>query len=198
MKEIAQKILRKKGVDFSFPIKKKIRGLPGIEALQLVEQLLEKDSLVQAANSLGYTENPVKEASRTLSSLLGITTSHLKWRTKLLSVIDYMWCNSCSTAKNADSFSKDSTSISGLQYICSSCNTIKSKKHKFYILDRTPPWADLEEIAEFYANCPIGYHVDHIIPLRGQHISGLHVISNLQYLTQLENLKKSNTFNLVP
>lgn len=58
----------------------------------------------------------------------------------------------------------------------------------------TPKWADLEAIKEFYRNCPKGYHVDHIIPLRGSTISGLHVLENLQYLPAADNLKKSNKF----
>ena len=53
---------------------------------------------------------------------------------------------------------------------------------------------DKKEIAEFYRNCPKGYHVDHIIPLNGENISGLHTIGNLQYLLATENLRKSNKF----
>lgn len=60
--------------------------------------------------------------------------------------------------------------------------------------DRTPPWADLKAIKAIYAACPSGYHVDHIIPLRGKLVSGLHVPANLQYLPELENLKKGNKF----
>lgn len=58
--------------------------------------------------------------------------------------------------------------------------------------NRTPGWADLKAIEEFYINCPEGYEVDHIIPLHGKDVSGLHVIDNLQYLTKEENRKKSN------
>ena len=53
---------------------------------------------------------------------------------------------------------------------------------------------DKKEIAEFYRNCPEGHHVDHIIPLNGKNVSGLHTVSNLQYLPATENLRKSNKF----
>ncbi|MGH7975018.1 MAG: hypothetical protein ACREBR_05805 [bacterium] len=52
-------------------------------------------------------------------------------------------------------------------------------------------------ILEFYGDCLIGYEVDHIIPLCGKLVSGLHVIGNLQYLTELENNKKNNKCNLL-
>lgn len=59
-------------------------------------------------------------------------------------------------------------------------------------LKATPIWANLEKIREIYLNCPKGYEVDHIYPLQGKLVSGLHVEANLQYLTVNENRVKSN------
>lgn len=55
-----------------------------------------------------------------------------------------------------------------------------------------PRWADLDAIKVIYEKCPPGHHVDHIIPLKGRVVCGLHVAENLQYLTASENCRKSN------
>lgn len=59
---------------------------------------------------------------------------------------------------------------------------------------RTPSWANLDTIRQIYANCPEGYEVDHIIPLNGVNVSGLHVPENLQYLTVSDNRSKGNFY----
>lgn len=69
--------------------------------------------------------------------------------------------------------------------------------YRSYLLNRkkrvrvaTPRWVDRKEITEFYRGCPKGYHVDHVIPVNGEDVSGLHVLWNLQYLPAKENLSK--------
>ena len=69
-------------------------------------------------------------------------------------------------------------------------NGINAKR----LRQRTPNNEDKKVIAEFYSNCPKGYEVDHIIPLNGKSVSGLHTIDNLQYLPSTENKRKSNKF----
>lgn len=69
-------------------------------------------------------------------------------------------------------------------------------------LKRIPKWLtkeDFDKIKSLYSEAQrvsvstgIKHHVDHIIPLRGKTISGLHVPSNLRVITALENMEKSN------
>lgn len=71
-----------------------------------------------------------------------------------------------------------------------------NSKYRRRLQRATPLWADLIAITAFYAACPPGYHVDHIVPLKGKLVSGLHVLENLQYLPAAENLRKNNRFEV--
>jgi 5-methylcytosine-specific restriction endonuclease McrA len=52
------------------------------------------------------------------------------------------------------------------------------------------------EIDGYYQFCAMftGFEVDHIIPLNGATVSGLHVPQNLQVLTVSENRRKGNKY----
>lgn len=71
-------------------------------------------------------------------------------------------------------------------------HSYRASQRKKKIRGQTPPWADIDKIREIYINRPEGYHVDHIIPLQGENVCGLHVENNLQYLPAKENMSKKN------
>jgi len=72
--------------------------------------------------------------------------------------------------------------------------SISSSSRRSRVRERTPPWADLDAIHFFYECRPEGCHVDHIIPLYGEKVSGFHVETNLQWLPIKDNLRKGNKF----
>ena len=60
-------------------------------------------------------------------------------------------------------------------------------------IERTVPWADEYKIKAIYAQASDEqHHVDHIIPLQGEIVSGLHVHENLQILPADVNVQKGN------
>ncbi len=50
-------------------------------------------------------------------------------------------------------------------------------------------------IGQFYKNCPEGYEVDHIHPISK---GGKHRLSNLQYLTRADNMRKYDKIEWKP
>ena len=64
-----------------------------------------------------------------------------------------------------------------------------------------PPWADMAAIRSLYETARrmtvetgIKHHVDHIIPLSGKTVCGLHVQGNLRVIEGAENMRKHNAF----
>lgn len=51
------------------------------------------------------------------------------------------------------------------------------------------------ELVRIYSEKPSWAHIDHVIPLSHPQVCGLHVPWNLQYLSPIENLSKSNQFD---
>jgi len=84
-------------------------------------------------------------------------------------------------------------------------NRSKAAARRAAKMQRTPSW--LSESDKYEIQCKYDeaerltretgtlHHVDHIIPLSGEFVSGLHVPANLQVLTAFANLSKGNRFN---
>lgn len=77
-------------------------------------------------------------------------------------------------------------------------------RRKAALLQRTPSWLTndehwiIEEAYELAARrtklLGFDWHVDHIIPLQGKLVSGLHVPANLRVIPGIDNVRKKNTF----
>ena len=68
-------------------------------------------------------------------------------------------------------------------------------KRRAALLQRTVAWADLDAIQQiYYQATAAGLTVDHIVPLQGARVSGLHVPNNLRLLSKSENSSKKNRF----
>jgi hypothetical protein len=83
-------------------------------------------------------------------------------------------------------------------------NTVKRRLAKIH---RTPSWLTADEhwmIEQAYELAALrtklfgfSWHVDHVIPLQGKIVSGLHTPYNLQVIPGVDNVRKSNTFGEV-
>lgn len=103
-------------------------------------------------------------------------------------------CSTCGTL----------TLISGRKYCSRACagigrrrsseekkaaNAAKQSRYRAKQYRILAPDADPIKIKNIYLNCPLGYEVDHIMPLSK---GGKHHENNLQYLTKEENRRKGN------
>ena len=68
---------------------------------------------------------------------------------------------------------------------------------------REVKWADVQYIKDVYANAAeatklfgVPFEVDHVVPLQGKLVSGLHVEDNLQVLPKHQNRSKNNAWTI--
>jgi hypothetical protein len=120
-------------------------------------------------------------------------------------------CKSCQEIKYVTEFYQRYTTVDGLYSICKTCHKAKTAARKkthpngrsVSVPNRcVPHWltdGDWQEIKAIYLQAVhltqatgSRYVVDHIYPLRGATVSGLHVPSNLRVVSEKENQKKYN------
>lgn len=74
-------------------------------------------------------------------------------------------------------------------------------KRRAQVRQAMPVWADIEDIVAVYRESVlltqqtgVEHHVDHIVPLCGENVCGLHVSWNLRAIPGVDNMRKGNRF----
>jgi hypothetical protein len=188
---------------------------PSICFGELVDALFLHKTGRRAIQYLGRSEQTFNRLIKKLFPSVTLQGGGETWLSWLIKQSDYKLCHNCNSFVLRTSFTNCIDQHDGLDRLCTECKSLVNKKNyiknkeyyqeywkihgkeksarrRAHILNATPPWADLDKIKEIYLNCPEGYHVDHIYPLKGVNSCGLHVENNLQYLTAEENLRKGN------
>jgi hypothetical protein len=80
------------------------------------------------------------------------------------------------------------------------------QKRKLDLMCRTPKWLQVDDLwimSEAYVLADLRsrmfgfpWHVDHTIPLRGARVSGLHVPQNIRVIPGVENMRKTNKYEV--
>lgn len=113
----------------------------------------------------------------------------------LMEYLQLKRCSRCGLIKpytNFHKFTKFSHKCLEYNHRCKCCQNIANLERDEHIInaDYSKVWNDPIDL--IYILKAKGQHVDHIIPLRGKLVSGLHIGSNLQLLSAEDNLKKNN------
>lgn len=179
----------------------------GITKEILIDGSLSGNITDYVRSKLACSRDAVTRATRNaFPDRTNVNQSLVKW---LLSKRGLRLCPSCQEILPESGFYSNSNKCDGIAHYCKDCskfaristynkdpqkeihlNTLRKRK----TLKAIPSWANLDKIDEFYKNRPAGMHVDHIIPLNGELVSGLHVENNLQYLSPEDNLSKKNKY----
>jgi len=192
---------------------------------EVVEAVYYSENLSKAAEALEYkSEKGLRTALYRKCEQLFPKNTFQSYFRYINNQMGYHWCDSCEKLLPLEEFNIDinkNRKFRGPSYknMCKSHfreinralqadyrKTERGKsvrnslvaKRRAAKLNRTVGWGQ-EGIQELYKECAAlgpDYHVDHIIPMQGKKVSGLHVRENLQIIPKKENLEKSNKYEV--
>lgn len=216
-------ILNKLNVKYEDVAKKKHGKCPEITYGHLISTIISDNNQHAASSLFPIGVQTFNRLTKKVFPGVRLNGGCQTWFFYLLSLINHKKCGSCNTIKLFTDFNlHKNNSTLGLASICKDCRSeaqqgqyvryidshnksntklkeIKAERNRRYKGERSlriPSWSETSEIELFYRNCPEGYQVDHELPLKGELVSGLHVLANLQYLPKKENLSKNNKIDL--
>ena len=144
------------------------------------------DIIASKARLQRANESPEKRAIRLEKARLNAK----KWREKNVGNLKIKECKRLYKARNPDA----------QVFYCA--------KRRASLMQRIPKWLtpdDIWLIKQAYSLARLRtkmfgfqWHVDHVIPLQGKFVSGLHVPTNLQVIPWNENVSKANKFSYLP
>lgn len=153
---------------------------------------------------LGLSSGTITKLLKEMFPNRKTSTTGVKPCTYILEEVGLKYCASCKQVLDIEEFRKNVGKRNGLNTYCKHCHQKgttetqpgRQSNYRATKEQRIVSWTQVDEIKSFYNNCPAGHHVDHIVPLNGRLVSGLHVLENLQYLLASDNCSKSNKFEI--
>ena len=178
---------------------------------EFIDMCIEHWTIGKLSKTLGCDPKTTRRAVKKYIPEIEPSTASIGSR--VYAVMGLKRCGKCKEIQPFDRFYSAEKGLAKIQSKCKCCNSKDTKayrktdrgrgllnsaqaRRRAAKLQRTPSWSNEGVLDAIYLNCPEGYHVDHIIPLQGELVSGLHVETNLQYLTATENHSKSNKFEV--
>lgn len=206
-----EEILLKLSVNGSTLAKSAWGHLPAYTYADVIKRVLASEGNIPVTEIFSEMSKPTSRSL--LKKVFNKATLHggHNWYSYTISLINKRKCTACNYVKELTEYYKDDRSYDGCKSICISCDQKYKGVHRRANLDQYAAiaskyrskklkalvnWSNLEEIKTIYSNCPKDYEVDHIIPIQGTSVCGLHCEHNLQYLPVSINRSKSNKFDI--
>lgn len=188
--------------DYNTIVKKKHGKSPEITFGQLSDSIFTENTSANICKTIGTSVKTLRKALVEAYPDLATGNKGTVWRVELLAKLGFRRCSICKYDKHLSDFYNSINSREGKSFHCKECakelnklqrqlnpEIIKAsnRKRKAIIKGAYTSEANLDLVKLIYKNCPVDYHVDHVIPIsRG----GLHHENNLCYLPSQLNMQK--------